>query len=139
MTVEMSAIRAGIIANLASITGCQKSATRTGNHTPPSLVVTGFDEMDPTTFHAGGSGGSSFVMLVQGLAGMPTRKSAEVQLDKWLSPLGSQNVWNALQSDRTLSGTVSNSAVISCDGTQVITLDNGTEMLGSTWHLQIEL
>lgn len=136
MTVNMQDIRAGIIANLGSITGCQKSPTRSGNNTPPAIVVTGFDQIEPTTYQRGGH---SFTMLIQGLAGKPLAKAAEQRLDRWLLPGGDQDVWAALESDRTLGGTVDTSAVVLCDGTQVITLDNGTEVLGTTWHLQIEL
>lgn len=134
--VNMADIRAGIVANLASIPDCQKSPTRSGNNTPPALVVTGFDKMEATAF---GRGGFSFVMLVQALAGAPTLRSAEARLDQWLLPGGDVSVWDALESDRTLNGTVSTSFVASCDGSQLIQLDNGTEVLGSTFHLQIEL
>lgn len=132
----MDDIRKGIIANLEAITDCQKSAYRSGNNTPPALVVTGFDVMEPTSFSRGGH---TFTMLVQGLAGKPLQSSAERRLDRWLLPGGDEDVWAALESDRTLGGKVDNSAVTECDGTQLITLDNGTEVLGTTWHLQIEI
>lgn len=136
MNVNMEDIRNGIVTNLATITGCQKSPYRSGNNTLPAIVVAGFDVMEPTSFSRGGH---TFTMLVQGLAGKPLTKTAEVRLDKWLLPGGDQDVWAALESDRTLSNAVDNCAVTSCDGSQVITLDNGAEVLGTTWHLQIEL
>lgn len=138
MTVSMDDIRQGIIGNLAVITDCQKVAYRSGNSTPPALVVAGFDEIDPTAFQRAGH---SFTMLIQGLAGEPLKRSAEQRLDRWISPFGDTdvNVWAALESDRTLGGKVDNSAVVGCDGTQVLTLDNNTEVLGTTWRLQIEL
>jgi hypothetical protein len=136
MSVNMEDIRNGIVANLSTITGCQKNAYRSGNNTPPAIVVAGFDVMEPTSFSRGGH---SFTMLVQGLAGKPLNKAAEVRLDKWLLPGGDEDVWAAIESDRTLNHTVDNCAVTSCDGSQLITLDNGTEVLGTTWHLQIEL
>lgn len=136
MTVNMEDIRNGIIANLVTIPDCQKSPFRSGNNTPPALVVTGFDVMEPTSFSRGGH---TFTMLVQGLAGAPLKRASEARLDEWLLPGGAKDVWAALESDRTLGGTVDNSAVTECDGTQVITLDNGTEVLGTTWHLQIEI
>lgn len=136
MTVNLDDIRNGIVTNLAAIPDCQKLAYRSENPTPPALVVTGFDQIEAITF---GRGGFTFAMLIQGLAGTPTRKSAEQRLDQWLSPIGAVNVWAALESDRTLGGKVADSHVELCDGTQLITLDNGTIMLGTTWHLQIEL
>lgn len=133
---EMKDIRQGLVDNLATIPDCQKSPYRLANPSPPALLVIGFDEMTPTVFQRGGF---SFVMLVQGLAGKATEKSAEIRLDEWLSPTGAKNVWEALESDPTLGGNVSDLAVLSCDGSQVITADNNTEYLGSTWHVQIEL
>jgi hypothetical protein len=137
-TVTMEEIRDGIVANLTVITDCQKLPTRTENPTPPALVVAGFDEITPIAF---GRGGASFTMLIQGLAGLSTRKGAEKKLDAWLSPFGDDdvNVWKALESDRTLGGTVSTSFVVKCDGTQKLLLDNGTEVLGTTWHLEIDI
>jgi len=136
MSVNMDAIRNGIVANLQGIPDCSKAAYRTGNISTPALVVAGFDQIDATTM---GRHGFTFTMLIQGLAGETTNRGAEVRLDAWLSPTGDVNVWSALESDRTLGGAVDTSAVTRCDGTQLLTLLNGTQVLGTTWHLQIEL
>jgi hypothetical protein len=76
---------------------------------------------------------------IQGIAAAATEKGAQIRLDKWLSPTGSLSVWAAIESDKTLGGKVSNAIVLRCDGSQFITTKAGVEMLGSTWHVQIEL
>lgn len=138
----MQDIRLGLQTNLKTVTGSrQVMAYPTDNQTPPSLIVVGFDRIVRTGFGNPGSGRGSFEIpfIVQGIAGKPTTKSAHVVLDKWLSPFASENVWGAIESDRTLGGKVSSLAVTECDGYQEIMLPGGVTMLGSTWHVQIEL
>ena len=135
MTVNMVDIRNGLVANLASISGCSKAAYRTGNVTPPALVVTGFGGNTERV----AMGSWVLEVLIQGLAGKPTHESAERRLDDWLLPRGSKDVWAAIESDKTLGGKVNDLHVVSNDGTQLLTLDNGTEVLGTTWHVEIEL
>lgn len=136
MSVEISAIRAGLVTNLKTVAESrQVSAYRLEAPTPPALLVVGFDKMTPLTF-----GRSTFELpfLVQGLAGAATEKGAQIRLDKWLSPLGALSVWTALESDRTLGGIVNDLVVTECDGAQFIETKHG-EFLGSTWHVRIEL
>lgn len=137
MTVEISDIREGLATNLQTVAESrQVSAYRMASPTPPSLIVVGFDEITPTTF---GRTGFEIPMLIQGLAGKATEKGAQIRLDKWLSPLGTLDVWSAIESDQTLGGKVSAVTVLKCDGSQFIQLENGTEVLGSTWHVRIDL
>jgi hypothetical protein len=131
----MGDIRAGLVANLATITGCQKAAYRTGNATPPALVVAGFGG----NIERIAMGSWSLELLIQGLAGKTLNSAAERKLDAWLLPGGDQDVWAAIESDKTLGGKVSDLHVSANDGTQILTLDNGTEVLGTTWHVEIEL
>src|SRR5690349_15189965 len=116
MSIEIADIRAGLAANLATVSESrQVSAYPHTAPTPPSLLVLGFDQIEPLTF-----GRSTFDIpfLVQGLAGKATEKSAHIRLDKWLSPKGSLNVWAAIESDRTLGGKVQDLVVTKCGGYQ---------------------
>jgi hypothetical protein len=141
MSVEIADIRAGLQTNLETVAESRQVLQYpTGNPTPPSLVVLGFDKTIRTGFGTrAGAGSYELSFLVQGLAGLATEKSAHLRLDKWLSPLGTLNVWKAIESDTTLGGKVSQTFVTECDGYQLITVKPGVEYLGSTWHVQIEL
>lgn len=142
MSVEIKDIRAALAANLKTIASSrQVSAYRKPNPLPPALMVVGFDEAVQIGFGKPGSGAGSYELpfVIQGLAGAPTTESAQITLDKWLSPLGSLNVWGAIMSDPTLGGKVSSIAVTKCDGPQYIEVKPGTEYLGSTWHVTVTL
>ena len=142
MTVEISDIRQGLATNLRTLgQSRQVMAYPTDNQTPPSLIVVGFDRVTRTGFGNPGSSHGSYEIpfIIQGVAGKPTTRSAHVTLDKWLSPFASLNVWGAIESDRTLGGKVSSLSVTECDGYQEIMLPGGVTMLGSTWHVLIEL
>ncbi len=142
MSVEMADIRQGLATNLKTVSGSrQVLAYPTDNQLPPSLIVVGFDSIIRTGFGNPGSGRGSYEIpfLIQGVAGKPTVKSAHIVLDRWISPLASENVWGAIEHDTTLGGKVSNLYVTGCDGYQEILLPGGVYMLGTTWHVNIEL
>lgn len=137
MSVEIADIRAGLATNLNTLSdSAQVSAYPKSSPTPPALLVVGFDAIVRTGF-----GRSSFEIpfIIRGLAGMPTQESAYIRLDKWLSPTGAVNVWAALESDKSLGGKVQDVSVMRCEGAQTIQVSSGVEMLGSTWHVVIQL
>ena len=140
MTTAIKDIRAGLVTNLKQVTDSrQVSAYRKPAPTPPALMVVGFGEITRTTF---GKKSFEIPFMVQGLAGAPTEESAQIRLDQWISPFGvggSTNVWEAIEHDQTLGGKVSSLFVERCDGAQFIQVQPGVEMLGSTWHVTIEL
>lgn len=136
---ELADIRAGLKTNLETISGIeagQVHAYRLDNPTPPVLMVIGVEEAVPTAFRGGGY---SWTLTVVGMVSSLIDEGAQRQLDEWLSPTGAASVWAAIETDRTLDGAVDSLAVTRQDGTQIMTLDNGTQVLGSTWHVQIEL
>ncbi len=142
MSVEMADIRAGLATNLKTVSGSRQVLTYpTDNQLPPALIVVGFDSVTRIGFGKPGSNRGSYEIpfVIQGVAGKPTVKSAHIVLDKWLSPFAAENVWAAIEYDPTLGGKVSSLSVTSCDGYQEILLPGGVYMLGSTWHVTIEL
>lgn len=142
MSVEISDIRAGLAANIATvITAGQVSAYRLANPTPPAVLVTGVESIDQTSFGSS-SAGYEIVMAVQALAGRATDKGSQMLLDQWLSPWGALSVEQAISADRTLGGKVSDVTVLTNDGTQIVDLEGSSglvSVLASTWHVQIDL
>ncbi len=137
MTVEIADIRAGIVTNLETLSdSAQITAYPKPSPTPPALMVIGFDEITRMAF---GTHSFGIPFVVRGLAGLPIQEAAYIKLDKWLSPVGTINVWSAIESDKSLGGKVQDVVVLRCDGAQTIQVSTGVEMLGSTWHLMIEL
>ena len=140
MTTSIKDIRAGLATNLKQVNGSrQVTPYRKTAPTPPALMVMGFSKITRTAF-----GHNSFELpfMVQGVAGAPTDESAYIRLDQWLSPFGTggtTNVWVAIEYDPTLGGKVSTTYVTKCDGEQFLQVQPGVEMLGSTWHVTIEL
>jgi hypothetical protein len=134
--VEISQIRAGLVANIKAVIGntAQVSPYKSQNPTPPTIQVMGFGEM----VKIGMGSWEIDDFLVQGLAGAPTQESAQMRLDTWLSPLGATNIWRAIESDKTLGGVVDDAFVTRCAGWQFFETPGG-EVLGTTWHIQIEL
>lgn len=139
MTVELSDIRTGLVNNITATIGGtvgQVSGYRLANPTPPAILVTGWDQIARNAF---GSARFQIDALVQALAGATTDKHAQIRLDAWLSPVGATSLWLAIESDPTLGGKALDVTVLGCDGTQIVTLDNGTEVLASTLHVQVDL
>lgn len=139
MTVELADIRTALVANIVATipaSVAQVSGYKLPNPTPPAVLVTGWDMIERTGF---GTSGIQIDVLIQALAGKPTDKHAQIRLDSWLSPVGATSLWAAIESDPTLGGKVSDVTVTRADGTQVVTLENGNEVLASTLHVQVDL
>ena len=135
MSVEISQIRAGLATNLKTLgESRQVSAYQLESPTPKALWVSNPGEIVRTAM-----GSYEFLIPIQGVVAASTEKGAQIALDKWISPTGSLSVWRAIESDKTLGGVVGNAIVMRCDGSQFFTGKGGVEMLGSTWHVQIEI
>lgn len=139
MAATLAQIRAGIAANLATLTGApgnvQISAYMLGNPTPPTLQVMGPDQIDYD--QAMQRGMDEWRFIVQGFVGAATDIGAQVNLDEWLAPAGGLSVKAAIESDRTLAGTVMDSYVESASGYKVYQLDSQAHVLGAEWTIRL--
>lgn len=142
MPTTMADIREGLKTNLETLQDGEGfpevKAYRQASPRLPSIQVTGYDidAAQPTTFQ---SGGFTFGVLVQAFSGRANDQGAQERLDGWLYPTGADSVWAAIESDKSLGGKVDDLMVTSHDGTQIGVLDNQTEVLLATWHVQIEV
>ena len=141
MAANLAAIRAGLAANLNTLTGApgnvQVSAYMLSNPTPPTLQVMGPDHIDYDL--AMQRGVDELAIIVQGFVGAITDIGAQTNLDLWLAGAGGLSVKAALESDRTLSGSVDDSYVESASGYKIYQLDSQAQVLGAEWTVRLRV
>jgi hypothetical protein len=141
MPTTMADIRNGLVTNLETLQDAEGfpevKPYRQASPRLPSIQVTGYDidAAEPTTFQ----GGFTIGVLVQAFAGRANDQGAQERLDGWLYPSGTGSVWAAIETDKTLGGKIDDLFVTRHDGTQIGVLENQTEVLLATWHVQIEI
>jgi hypothetical protein len=148
---DMEAIRRGLAGNLRTEISAtrvpQVSPWRKDNPSTPSLQVSGFDTITPETFGAPDEG-IAIPMLIHCFVSSTLDRSSQANLDDLVF-----DVWAAILSDKQLTsrlldnGTVQTGQdpavddldVTACDGSQILTMPNGSEVLGSTFHVLLQL
>lgn len=139
MSVNISDLREALAAQLATVPGANTNAYRLTQPPTPCLMVVGVETIERTSFGQAADAGYAVTVTVQGVAAKALDKNAQKLVDEWLSPQGDKNVWAAIEADPTLNGNSDDVTVLSCDGTQLLTLEDGTSVYGSTWHVQIDI
>ena len=98
---SITELRAGLAANLATITGLRTSAEIPDNVNPPIAVI-GFDRVQ---YHqAYKNGMASYEFTVQVIVGRVDERNAQRYLDAYCSSTGASSVLLAIESDKTLGG-----------------------------------
>lgn len=131
----LTAIRAGLVANLATLADVQVSAYMLANPSPPTLQVMGPDSAAYDQSMRGSL--TDWHMIVQGFCCNVADIGGQVNLDAWLAPAGALSVKAALESDRTLAGVAQDSTVVDCSGYRVYQLDSSTKVLGAEWTVWV--
>lgn len=127
----LAEIRAGLAANLGSITGLQVSAYVLSNPTPPCVeIVPAEVQYD----QALARGMDTVTMTVRVFVGQASDKGAQQRLDLYLAPDGSGSVKAAIESDPTLVRTVADLHVTSATGYRVY---GDTALLGCEWTVEV--
>lgn len=128
-------IRAGLAANLATVTDTQVSAYRLGSPTPPCIEVFPDEtEYDRTM----GRGNDTRTFIVRAMVGAANDKGAQVNLDLMLDVDTARSVRKAIESDKTLGGKVNDLRVIKSSGDRVYALPNQPAALGCEWTVEID-
>ncbi len=131
-----SQIKDGIVSNLKGIGGLQVLDYVSSNMTPPSADV----RRGPVEYDQAMDGGVHRpTMLVRVYVATATDRGAQVKLDSYLDPDGSESVKAAIESDRTLGGTVDDLHVTGATGAQTYALEGIATMLGSEWTVEVWL
>lgn len=101
MTVTVGTLRAGIAANLATITGLRASAIIPDAPTPPQAVVIPTGITFDRSFHRGLD---EYAFTVTVVAGRADARNAQSTIDGFCNPTGASSIKTAIESDRTLGG-----------------------------------
>jgi hypothetical protein len=98
---SVSELRTGIATNLATITGLRTSAFMPDNPNPPIAVVMPSSVSYDDTFHRGMQ---TYVFNVLVIVGRVDERTAQSNLDAFVSGTGSSSVKRAIEVDKTLGG-----------------------------------
>jgi hypothetical protein len=126
-------IREGLAANLSTINGFQVSAYPLANPTPPAIqILRGEIEYDL----AAARGLDLVTMQVQAIVALTADIGSQMRLDPLIDPTGSGSVKAAIESDRTLGGTVAGLRVTGAAGDQIAQGANGP-VLVCQWTIDV--
>ncbi len=119
---SISDIRAGIAANLATITGLRTSAEIPDNPNPPIAIVS----LDSVNYDkAYGNGLVDYNFTVTVIVGRSAEKYAQRALDGYIST-GQNSIKNAIELDKSLGGTAYDCRVTSLNSIGSIQLNDNT-------------
>lgn len=98
---DITDLRNGIAANLATISGLRTSATIPDNPNPPIAIV----QLNRVQYHLDFKRGmTEYNFAVQVIVGKVDERSAQTNLDAYCSSTGNSSIILAVESDRTLGG-----------------------------------
>lgn len=120
---DLSAIRAGIVANLNTVPGLRADAYLVDNPNPPVALV----ELDSVEYDQAMKGGLTlYNFLITVIVGRAAEREQQRKLDLYLQPTGEYSVKAGVESDRSLSGTIQDLRVVSAGSTGSIQLNDQT-------------
>lgn len=126
---DVSAIRAGLGANLASVSGLRVHTFPPDSINPPAAVVA-YPDIDYDATY--GRGSDRLVIPVHVVVGKVSERAANARLDTYLSTGG---IKSAIESDVTLDSAVDTVRVMSAES-NVMTIA-GQDYLAATFQVEI--
>jgi hypothetical protein len=131
---DLTAIRAGLKANLLAIDGLQVSEYFLTNPSyPTALILAGPTEFD----QAFGRGLDQLTFLVRVVVGAVTDIGSGANLDAYLAGSGSRSIKAAIEADITLGGACSTLQVTRHEGEQPYLVEGGSPALGAEFRVEI--
>src|SRR5437899_143814 len=131
---DLTAIRQGLAANLAALTGIQVSPFMLANPTPPAVTLY---PADVTYDLAMRRGLDRWAFTVQAFVGLTTDIGAQTTLDQFIASSGAQSVKTRIEADQTLGGLVSDVNVVTCTGYRLYLREGAPTVLGAEWRVEI--
>jgi hypothetical protein len=130
----MSAIRAGLKANLDAIDGYQWSAYKLANATPPC----GFVWVGPMAYDlAMGQDGDDLTMMLTVYVALVSDIGAAKKLEPLLDTSGASSVKTAIEADRQLGGVISDLRVVDHAGEQTYVIEGRGLALGTDFTIRV--
>lgn len=130
----LATIRAGIAANLSTISGLNASAYVRSKPPLPAAEV----EPDGTTYDlAMGRGLDRMKMRVRVFVGLISDTGAQKRLDLMLASTGATSVKTAIEADRQLGGAVADLRVTGVSGYRIYGADGPSPVLGAEWDIEV--
>lgn len=137
----MKEIREGIAANLAALDSGQTSAYILSNTTPPTIMVMPGPPGggDFTEYHRamGVPGFSTKTFTVRCEVGTVSDIGAQMRLDEYLDETGSQSVFKAVESDKTLGGLVQDVVCLRSVAGLVDDRAGTSQKLAAEWEVRV--
>ena len=124
----LSELRAGIAANLATVSGLRTSATIPDQVTPPIAVVMPQSINYDQAFARGGGDEYEFSVLV--IVGRVDERTAQNKLDAYCSASGASSIKTAIEKDKTLGGKAFDCRVTNLRNYNQITVGDTTYLSG---------
>jgi hypothetical protein len=106
---SISTIRTNLAARLATITGLRTAATMPDSPNPPIAVVTPVSVTFDTAFQRGMNTYSFNVMVI---VGRVDERTAQNNLDAYVSSTGTSSIKLAIEGDKSLAGAVFDTRVV---------------------------
>lgn len=124
---DISALRAGIKANVSAISGLRVSDTIPDQPNPPQAILS-LDTVEYDKAMHRGASLYSFTLMV--MVGRQSERSAQAKLDSFAQATGSSSIKLAVESDRTLGGAAFDCICPSLTSYGVVTIGDVNYMSG---------
>jgi hypothetical protein len=119
---ELSAIRDGLAANLATISGLRIAEEVIDNPQPPMAMIS----LSNIDYHTDMRFGAKYNFTIQVIVGRASERHAQRSLDLYVNPVGASSVKVGVESNRTLNGVVSDVVCESMPNVGAITINDQT-------------
>lgn len=120
MSATLSQIRTGLATNLRTISGLRVFEELPDNPSPPVAVFA----LNQISFDQNFGGLAKYDFTVQVIVGRAAERTAQRALDLYVAPSGASSVKGAIESNRSMSGIVSDTYVESVPSVGQITVND---------------
>lgn len=120
MSATLSQIRTGLATNLRTISGLRVFEELPDNPSPPVAVFA----LNQISFDQNFGGLAKYDFTVQVIVGRAAERTAQRALDLYVAPSGASSVKGAIESNRSMSGVVSDTYVESVPSVGQITVND---------------